>query len=239
MNKKNSILPFENVIPIEKMAQQHDSSLFAFVNNTKKRPHNLILGRMFDQHLLDMIELGIESYTSLSDIPGAKVSVSTKPCLVFCGPEFEGVKEYVRLKSILIDFFRGVEAKMIRLQGFEHAILFMLVEGKLHFRSYKILLKKSGTRKPRVELEEIGPSATMVLRRSKLASSDLFKTALKQPKILKPKKKKNISQDVFGTKLGRVHMTKQDLSQLQTRKMKGLKTKKKATEASTSTEATE
>lgn len=32
-----------------------------------------------------------------------------------------------------------------------------------------------------------------------------------------------MSKNVFGTKLGRVHMTKQDLGKLQTRKMKGLK----------------
>ena len=43
------------------------------------------------------------------------------------------------------------------------------------------------------------------------------------PKALKPKKKKNISHDTFGTTYGRIHMQKQDLSKLQTRKMKGLK----------------
>ena len=39
------------------------------------------------------------------------------------------------------------------------------------------------------------------------------------------KKRKNVSQDAFGSKLGRIHMTKQDLDNLQTRKMKGLKRK--------------
>ena len=37
------------------------------------------------------------------------------------------------------------------------------------------------------------------------------------------KKTKNVSFDQFGSKLGRVHMQRQDLSKLQTRKMKGLK----------------
>ena len=40
---------------------------------------------------------------------------------------------------------------------------------------------------------------------------------------LQPKKVKNMSHDVFGSKLGRVHMKRQDFRQLQTRKMKGLK----------------
>lgn len=34
-----------------------------------------------------------------------------------------------------------------------------------------------------------------------------------------------MSQDVFGSRLGRIHMTKQDLGKLQTRKLKGLKRK--------------
>ena len=34
---------------------------------------------------------------------------------------------------------------------------------------------------------------------------------------------KNISHDAFGTKLGRVHMQRQDFSKLQLRKVKALK----------------
>ena len=48
--------------------------------------------------------------------------------------------------------------------------------------------------------------------------------------MLQPKKKKNISRDAFGTRLGRVHMQKMDLSKLQTRKMKGLKRKARPSE---------
>jgi ribosome production factor 2 len=38
-----------------------------------------------------------------------------------------------------------------------------------------------------------------------------------------PKTKKNIETDLIGDKVGRIHLGKQDLGQLQTRKMKGLK----------------
>ena len=34
---------------------------------------------------------------------------------------------------------------------------------------------------------------------------------------------KNVSHDVFGSKLGRVHMKRQDFGRLQTRKVRGLK----------------
>ena len=49
----------------------------------------------------------------------------------------------------------------------------------------RILLKKSGQRTPRIELDEIGPSLDLVMRRRKLASDDLFALARKQPKAAK------------------------------------------------------
>ena len=51
--------------------------------------------------------------------------------------------------------------------------------------SFRILLKKSGTKTPRVELEEIGPSLDLVKGRSKLASDDLWKRATKKPRAVK------------------------------------------------------
>merc|ERR1739838_638119 len=146
--------------------------------------------------------------------------------LVFAGDAFDTDNEHRRLKSLFIDFFRGPTVPSVRLAGLEHVLHFTALEGKIYMRSYRTLLKKSGCRTPRIELEEIGPSFDFAMRRTHFASDDLSKIAHKQPKNLKPKKKKNISQDVFGTKFGRLHMQKQDLNKLQTRKMKGLKKRK-------------
>lgn len=57
-------------------------------------------------------------------------------------------------------------------------------------------LKASGGRLPRVELEETGPRLDAALRRSKLASDDLYRLARKAPKVLKAQRKprKNISE---------------------------------------------
>jgi ribosome production factor 2 len=46
---------------------------------------------------------------------------------------------------------------------------------------------------------------------------------MKKARVGEEKTKKNISTDIMGDKLGRIHIGKQDLSDLQTRKMKGLK----------------
>lgn len=50
-----------------------------------------------------------------------------------------------------------------------------------------------------------------------------MKQACRKPKELKKTVKKNISVDGLGTKHGRIHIGKQNIDKLQTRKMKGLK----------------
>ncbi|XP_060947847.1 ribosome production factor 2 homolog [Limanda limanda] len=224
--KKNITRPFEDSTSLEFFSKKTDSSLFLFGSHNKKRPNNLIFGRLFDFHVLDMIELGIEKFVSLSEIKVSKCPEGTKPMLVFAGDAFDTEVEHKRLKSLLIDFFRGPTVPAVRLAGLEHVIHFTALDGKIFMRSYRCLLKKSGCRTPRIELEEIGPSFDFVMRRTHLASDDLYKLAHRQPKALKPKKKKNISHDIFGSKFGRLHMQKQDLTKLHTRKMKGLRKRK-------------
>ncbi|KAM5164366.1 ribosome production factor 2 homolog [Mantella aurantiaca] len=221
--KKNMTRPFEDQTSVEFFSKKSDSSLFVFGSHNKKRPNNLIFGRLYDFHVLDMIELGMEKYVSLNEFKNCKCPEGTKPLLIFAGDVFEMNEDYRRLKNLLIDFFRGPLVPGIRLAGLEHILHFTAVDGKIYMRSYKVLMKKSGCRTPRIELEEMGPSFDFVMRRTHLASDDLYKLALKRPKALQAKKTKNISHDTFGTKYGRIHMQKQDLGKLQTRKVKALK----------------
>lgn len=225
--RKNILRPFEDETPLEFFSKKSDASLFMFGSHSKKRPDNLVLGRMFDFHVSDMIELGIQNFKSMLEFSGAKCAVGTKPCILFAGEPFDQELEYKRLKNLFIDFFRGPVVDQVRLAGMEHVIMITAQDGKIYLRNYKILLKKSGSRTPRVELEEMGPSLDLLIRRTKLASDDLYKQSLKVPKAAKIKKKKNISRDPFGSKLGRIHMQKQDLGKLQTRKVKALKVSKK------------
>jgi len=76
----------------------------------------------------------------------------------------------------------------------------------------------------------MGPSLDLVLRCHQAADPELLKQAMKRPKLKKTdvekglgKKKKNMEVDDMGDLRGRVHIAKQDLGKLQTRKMKGLK----------------
>ena len=54
--KKNITRPFEDQTSLEFFSKKSDCSLFMFGSHNKKRPNNLVIGRLYDYHVLDMIE---------------------------------------------------------------------------------------------------------------------------------------------------------------------------------------
>jgi len=76
-----------------------------------------------------------------------------------------------------------------------------------------------------VPFREVGPSFHMVMRRNKMATSELFKEACKKPKVHNVEKKKadkNKYTNVLGETKGKVFVQQQDLDTLGLRKFKGL-----------------
>jgi ribosome production factor 2 len=57
--------------------------------------------------------------------------------LIFSGDVWHQNEEYSKCKSLLIDFFRGEAVEQVRLAGFEHALSFTAIDGKIFLRSYK------------------------------------------------------------------------------------------------------
>lgn len=51
-----------NFLFFSRMSSKFDSSLFVFGSNSKKHPNSLILGRLYDSSILDMIELKVAEY---------------------------------------------------------------------------------------------------------------------------------------------------------------------------------
>jgi ribosome production factor 2 len=47
------------------MSVRQDCSLFIVGTHQKKRPDNLIIGRLFADHLLDMFEFGVSNYKGI------------------------------------------------------------------------------------------------------------------------------------------------------------------------------
>ena len=200
-----------------------------------------------------MLELCVvqETARTLIQFKGEKCKTGIKPLLSFSGTQFDSPtpSAYTLAKSIFTDFFRGGEAKEIDVEGLQLMIGFSAGEDgprgekpEIQMRCWRIITKKSGQKVPRVEVEEMGPRIDFRVGRMREAESDVWKEALKKAKgtevcvyglrIIRsptdwypsqPRPKKNVETDMMGDKIGRIHLGKQDLSELQTRKMKGLK----------------
>ncbi|PJF18254.1 Ribosome production factor 2 [Paramicrosporidium saccamoebae] len=226
MFKKNAVHPFEggeSEATLEFFSQRNDAAFVMLATHSKKRPDNLVLTRMFDHHVLDMIELGIADFQSIKSIAGPTCAVGMKPAFVFNGELFEQRDEYKMLQSMLLDFFRGHVVDSVNLAGIESVISVTATADKVLFRVYRIFLKKSGTKVPLIELQLMGPSIDWVIGRTRFASPELMKQALRQPKEAKPKKEKNVNTTALGETLGRVHVGQQKIDTIQVRKVKALK----------------
>jgi ribosome production factor 2 len=233
--KKNEIHPFEEASSLEFFSEKNDASLLVFGSSSKKRPHALTLVRTFGYKVLDMLELNLDpdSLRLLSQFKNKKCAVGLKPMLLFSGTPFESPipNEYTMAKSFFTDFFKGEPAEKVDVEGLQYLVSIAArdtVDGEeakpmIHLRVYLIKTKKSGQKLPRVEVEEMGPRMDFRIGRMKEAEEAMLKEAMRKARTTLERPKKNISTDIVGDKVGRIHLGKQDLGELQTRKMKGLK----------------
>ncbi|CAE8628954.1 unnamed protein product, partial [Polarella glacialis] len=86
----------------------------------------------------------------------------------------------------------------------------------IHVRRYRLQMKKSGSKLPRAEMEEIGPHMNLSLDRTKDPDKDRWKMAIKTPKAAKPKKEKNVTTKEMGKRVGKFHLGKQDFNSIHT-----------------------
>lgn len=182
-----------------------------------------------------MLELHLDpdSLRLLSQFKNKKCAIGLKPMVLFSGTPFESPipNEYTMAKSFFIDFFKGEPADKVDVEGLQYMVAISArdsVDGeeakpKIHLRVYLIKTKKSGQKLPRVEIEEMGPRMDFRIGRMKEPEEAMLKEALRKPRTTLERPKKNISTDTMGDKVARIHVGKQDLKELQTRKMKGLK----------------
>lgn len=181
-----------------------------------------------------MLELYLdpETFRTLAQFKNTKCAVGLKPLLLFSGTPFESPlpNAYTLAKSVFVDFFKGEPADKVDVEGLQYIVSISAPEDvggeekpKIHLRLYLIRTKRSGQRLPRVEVEEMGPRMDFRVGRITEADEAMAKEALKRARTTAERPKKNISTDIVGDKIGRIHLGKQDLKELQTRKMKGLK----------------
>ncbi|KAH8830115.1 Brix domain-containing protein [Flagelloscypha sp. PMI_526] len=224
-SKKNEIHPFDS----------NTSSLSSLEFWSGKNDASMVL---------DMLEVGVLNYQSMESFKTPKSTPGHKPLMHFASELFDTHPRFIQLKSILMNFFNGEVVESIHLKGLDHVISISLAPTPpslnsadpdsstelptVHLRVYTTRFMASGSRIPRIELTPMGPFMDFVMRRHQDADSEMWKQAMKQPKLKKQdvekglgKKHKNMEVDEMGDLRGRVHIAKQDLGKLQQRKMKG------------------
>jgi ribosome production factor 2 len=245
--RDQNIYPFQDSSYVEKLANVAHTGLVILGESSKKRKAALVLMRMFNEQLLDAIELVVSNYVPASSFKGVEpCSVGAKPLLVFQGAGFSNAESQLsRARNMFVDVFKGANPKGVSLEGVEHTIIITETEsGKMLFRVYRIEKKRGESATvPRVELTEMGPSFDFTVGRERLPDFTLWKAAMRKPSVLsttsssdaqkpKQKKNKNISTDGLGQTIGRIHLGRQDYSKLNTPHRTHQVPKRKPTEAS-------
>lgn len=228
--KNENIRPFESggETSLEFFSLKTDCSIFIYGSTSKKRPDNLVIGRTYDHHIYDLVEVGVENFKPLNSfIYDKKLAprVGSKPFICFVGEGFESVEELKHLKEVLVDLLRGEVIENLNLAGLDHAYVCTAVSSnRVFFTHCALRLKKSGTIVPRMELVEVGPSMDFVVRRHRLPNESLRKEAMKTAKDQSKKKVKNVGQDAIQGKIGKIYIPDQKLGDMALpNKAKGVK----------------
>lgn len=230
-SRKNDIRPFEDTQSLEFLCHKNDTSLFCVCSHTKKRPMTLVLGRMFNWTVLDMFELTLSQYRAMDSFESQKAVLGNKPAFVFLGDKFDHDDTLKQFRSFLVDFFRGREVSAVNLVGVDHVIVVTTNGDKVFLRVYFVSLAAEnatagggGKGSVEPELTEMGPRLDFRIGRTQIATMAARRPALKRPAtVTGGKKQKNVSSNLLGEKVGRIHVHNQNLESLAVRKFVGLK----------------
>lgn len=230
LSKKNKIESvFKDPKEIEYFCEKNNTPFFSYTSDTKKKEMNLVLGSTFNNKILDMFEFEVTNYIPIEYFAKSiKVDSHQKPVIVFQGDVFETEFQYERLRKFFLDFFRIQDLEEVNITDLRRIIVISSGENKtLKFRSYQVEGSLSEYDLDNFSLNEIGPSLNLTVRNIHLASEELYKISLRQPKEILDKKVKNIEKNLLGEKRGRIHMAKQNLKTMALKKYKKILGKKR------------
>lgn len=122
------------------------------------------MGRTYENKVLDMVEIGMKSYTSIDSVTESGVPINVHPFVIFQGDVWETDEGLKKFRNLLNDFYymnekvKGVEIDKLM----SVLICFTALEDKRIFmRTYKVemsgpnILEEDG----KMTLEELGPHA--------------------------------------------------------------------------------
>ncbi len=186
----------------------------------------MIISRMYNHQLLDMLEVGVESCKTMVEFKKKiSIEIGQQPILLFQGDPFDLSESHIKFKNMMTDFFRIKHLKSTNIIASQRIISFTAKDNESavvlqHFEAGKINEGLAGD--GNIEITEIGPKIEMSLRRVKHADHEAWKAAtkVKKSKAKMIMKKRNISHNVLGQQVGKAYIQHQDLATLALKKPK-------------------
>ena len=75
-------------------------------SHNKKRPNNIVIGRTYDEKMLDMVEFGLHNFQSTKEVSeNINVPFQVRPFVIFQGDVWETEEDFGRIRNLLNDFF--------------------------------------------------------------------------------------------------------------------------------------
>ena len=136
LTRRNEVRPFEDAAGVEFLAEKAGCAAFLLATNSKKRPHNLVLGRLHAAHVYDLAELGIGGWAPLQACAGSKKALGSPPVLCFAGADWQTTPDLALLRNSLLDVLAARDMKGVALQALDHVILVAVEGGLVHVRGY-------------------------------------------------------------------------------------------------------
>jgi ribosome production factor 2 len=139
---------------------------------------------------------------------------------------FDVSDKHKRIKNLFTDFFKISELTEVNILELKRIMVFTCKgeNAPIEVRHLEASdINETTVAKHTVPFREVGPCFDLTLRRDKMADSDLYKEACRQPKVLNIEKKKS-NKNKFTTALGetkaKVFLQHQDIDTLALRKFK-------------------
>lgn len=192
--KREKLLdPFKQYNIVEKILKSHNSKLFITFTSD-----NLILGRSFNNEIIDMLKFKIKNYEkSFKGVIPAEINMKYGLLLI-------NIKDK-RIENIFVDIF-NMKSSKVCLDNLKYIWVITDYNGTYILKYCRILNND--------DLEDVGPYLELEIEDQYACSDETYKKSFGN----KEKNVKNVSKNEFYDQIGTLHIDKQDLREIKTRK---------------------
>lgn len=168
--------------------------------------NTLVLMRTYDNRPLEIFKFSILKSMSSSDFKTVPAELFTKYFIVIMNLQNK------RLENLFVDFFNQ-KSKDVNIDGVRYSwIIQQDKEGTVTMKFVRVMNDLS--------IEEIGPYFELKMEKEFYCGDELYEKAFT---VEKKKKQKNVTKNVFKDTVGKLHIERQDLKEINLKKSRAYK----------------